>query len=571
MSRLEFLVFGAPGTSVTCKEGWGFHRLLRNNGLKRLVSFTLNAMPNEPIKCRATAKDVVRQTWQERRRTVVERPVPPVSVCYTVKNTWTQFWKELVESNHKPPQQQSIRTASSAPARETKRQIKSHTAPRPQFASVVSMLQKNEIVRQVKSIQEEATLKEVLSVLPTGYNWTKAIKETASKRSRAFWLLDLSVIVRNFVSLKRPGVRYVYDVHLSTNADPVLLKVLLRSNIVSLSTTTKWDIDRCKSVLPQGDTTATEHPLIVDSAVCCGKPDGYIREWIRLHPLPAPLVVNGAREVHRIAATVQRIRNRSPLQVPTGTTLEFTLRLEGEDLASWRASYEEIIEAIESCHGCLVGISVHVPETPNEDFIARVEHLLDHMQQSPEYIVMPQLKLDLRGSVIGSDGQGLLLDANAWLVRLSQRHDVAIVTVDVTKLLLASAGALCTRVIGVREQEVDGEQSDPRVRRHYYIDDGCYGSLCVVKDNSSITPFPLIAHNPESSSDSPPTNYETCIWGPTCDGLDRVCQNIELPAMQRDDWLVFAGMSSGSEGLSTAFNGFDPPDTAYCVLGYFGQ
>jgi len=40
--------------------------------------------------------------------------------------------------------------------------------------------------------------------------------------------------------------------------------------------------------------------------------------------------------------------------------------------------------------------------------------------------------------------------------------------------------------------------------------------------------------------------------------------------MQRDEWLVFPNLSSShSEGLGTAFNGFGPPETAYCVLNYF--
>ena len=60
------------------------------------------------------------------------------------------------------------------------------------------------------------------------------------------------------------------------------------------------------------------------------------------------------------------------------------------------------------------------------------------------------------------------------------------------------------------------------------------------------------------------------VWGPTCDGLDRVCSDIPLPILERDDWLVFPNLRSAG-GLTTAFNGFDPPDTAYCVLGYFGK
>ena len=58
----------------------------------------------------------------------------------------------------------------------------------------------------------------------------------------------------------------------------------------------------------------------------------------------------------------------------------------------------------------------------------------------------------------------------------------------------------------------------------------------------------------------------------TLSSLDQVCKDIPLPEMQRDEWLVFPNLSSShSEGLGTAFNGFAPPDTCYCVLGYFAN
>jgi diaminopimelate decarboxylase len=67
------------------------------------------------------------------------------------------------------------------------------------------------------------------------------------------------------------------------------------------------------------------------------------------------------------------------------------------------------------------------------------------------------------------------------------------------------------------------------------------------------------------------------VWGPTCDGLDKVCDKVLLPVdlKANRDWLVFSNLGcggyAGGLGLGTAFNGFDPPDVAYCVLGYFAS
>ena len=156
--------------------------------------------------------------------------------------------------------------------------------------------------------------------------------------------------------------------------------------------------------------------------------------------------------------------------------------------------------------------------------------------------LFPNLRVDLTGV---KEWQH-----DPWLANLPASQ----ITVDATEALMATSGALCTRIIGVKVM--------PDERRHYYIDDGCYGSLSQAQDS---TPLPL--GNDNATATGP--LYASTVWGPTCDGLDRVCPHVELPALRRDDWLVFPSMSG--QALGTAFNGFCPPDTVYCVLGYFHE
>lgn len=171
------------------------------------------------------------------------------------------------------------------------------------------------------------------------------------------------------------------------------------------------------------------------------------------------------------------------------------------------------------------------------------------------------------------------------------------VTMEATAALVEPVGALCTRLIGVKTTNVlDETTGRTTIRRHYYIDDGCYGSLYHHGGGSAgggpsstgYQPLPLYPQpssgrrkhpnqhhdgkeeEEEEDENTPPPVHLSTVWGPTCDGLDRVCQDIPLPELQRDDWLVFPNLGAGaSEGLGTAFNGFAPPDTVYCVLDYF--
>jgi hypothetical protein len=170
------------------------------------------------------------------------------------------------------------------------------------------------------------------------------------------------------------------------------------------------------------------------------------------------------------------------------------------------------------------------------------------------------------------------------------------VTVDVSEYLLSHAISLCTRIIGVKHQACHDDNDDKsteekKIGIHYYIDDGCYGSLTAgcspptqtLRAATTTTPRPqqtsLTKQDPHDDDDeaknngqqsSPPPYAWATIWGPTCDGLDRVCEAAWLPTdLQEHDWLVFSSPTPSSQ--STSFNGFDPPDAAYCVLGYFSN
>ena len=104
-----------------------------------------------------------------------------------------------------------------------------------------------------------------------------------------------------------------------------------------------------------------------------------------------------------------------------------------------------------------------------------------------------------------------------------------------------------------------------------------YGNQPLTKSlfRSLHTPrFSALTLSEPNENASGQTFVKSTVWGPTCDGLDKVCESVLLPDdLSARDWLVFSNLGcggfGGGLGLGTAFNGFDPPDVAYCVLGYF--
>uniref|UniRef100_A0A673AK34 ornithine decarboxylase n=1 Tax=Sphaeramia orbicularis TaxID=375764 RepID=A0A673AK34_9TELE len=92
--------------------------------------------------------------------------------------------------------------------------------------------------------------------------------------------------------------------------------------------------------------------------------------------------------------------------------------------------------------------------------------------------------------------------------------------------------------------EIRGADSDTVMM--YYISDGVYGSInCLLNDP---------AHTNVAPSER---RYQSIIWGPTCDSLDRVTDTYWMPEVHVGDWLLIDNMGAYSVSVSSDFNGFD--------------
>jgi ornithine decarboxylase len=118
-----------------------------------------------------------------------------------------------------------------------------------------------------------------------------------------------------------------------------------------------------------------------------------------------------------------------------------------------------------------------------------------------------------------------------------------------------------------------------------YLNDGVYGNFSnIIFDhqhpiaqiltcaNGSVPPTPGLtasgSSTPDpSAGDSPcaPAGVEYSIWGPTCDGIDVISQQIVLPGLvDVGDWLYFEDMGAYTRCSATRLNGFpDNHDVIY--------
>lgn len=108
-----------------------------------------------------------------------------------------------------------------------------------------------------------------------------------------------------------------------------------------------------------------------------------------------------------------------------------------------------------------------------------------------------------------------------------------------------------------------------------YLNDGVYGNFSsIIFDHQDPVPRVLAARDADGGRH--PTEYS--LWGPTCDGIDRITERAVFHrTLDVGDWLYFEDMGAYTRCSATRFNGFaDAHEVVYvssetgasAILGY---
>lgn len=122
---------------------------------------------------------------------------------------------------------------------------------------------------------------------------------------------------------------------------------------------------------------------------------------------------------------------------------------------------------------------------------------------------------------------------------------------------VASAFTLACNIIARRDLQ---DPATMETTYMLYLNDGVYGNFSsLIFDHQIASPRILSKHDRSTRS----TEYS--IWGPSCDGIDRVTENCTLHGiLDVGDWLYFEEMGAYTRCSATKFNGFtDNHDVLY--------
>lgn len=93
----------------------------------------------------------------------------------------------------------------------------------------------------------------------------------------------------------------------------------------------------------------------------------------------------------------------------------------------------------------------------------------------------------------------------------------------------------------------------------YYLNDGIYGSFnCIIFDHKQPVILPFNERNEKNM-------FRSKIFGPTCDSIDLICNEVMLPELTIGEWVYVENFGAYTTAASSSFNGFITTDYKYIL------
>lgn len=207
----------------------------------------------------------------------------------------------------------------------------------------------------------------------------------------------------------------------------------------------------------------------------------------------------------------------------------------------------------------VVGISFHVGSGCGDPPVFReaiyLAHILFKLGNSLGFNMH---LLDLGGGFPGNLDQSIDIIAevvNSALEDYFPEDQGLTIIAEPGRYFVASAFTLATLIHSKRNVMSEGQITP--LHSMYYINDGVYGSFnCIIYDHAVCTPIPFDVCGGEFPHGE---LVPSSVWGSTCDGLDKVNDDILLPEMNVGNWLIYQNMGAYTLAAASTFNGFPVP------------
>ncbi|KAK0093589.1 hypothetical protein PV326_013175 [Microctonus aethiopoides] len=387
-----------------------------------------------------------------------------------------------------------------------------------------------------------ANLDERIHVLDNSSNVMTVINEIAESglQEEAFYVLDVGDIVKKHQIWKEllPRVEPFYAVKCN---DSLTVLEVLASLGTGFDCASKGEISKVLSIGVDPSRIIFANPA---------KPASHIRHaaavGVDITTVDNESELHKLKKIHPNAKVVIRIRCDAEVsQCPLGMKFGCDPNYEAPNLLRLSRMLDLDV----------VGISFHVGSGCQDPpvFYRAIRHVRTLFDLSKDLGFKPYL-VDIGGGYPGDTGTSIAKIAeviNSAIDEFFNTDDVQIIA-EPGRFFVASAFTLATAIHSKRSVRNDKISPNSVTNNMYYINDGVYGSFnCILYDHQHVVPTPL--------KNGCGKLIPSSIWGPTCDGLDQVVENVLLHDMDLGDWIIFKNMGAYTLPVASPFNGFPIP------------
>ncbi|OWF38568.1 ornithine decarboxylase 1-like [Mizuhopecten yessoensis] len=382
--------------------------------------------------------------------------------------------------------------------------------------------------------------------------------QNLEKKDDAFFVADLGDIYEKYNKWNKqlPRVRPFYAV--KCNDDYAVLKLLVDLGL-SFDCASKNEIQK---ILDLG-----VHPSRIIYANPC-KQMSFIRHAAKNQV--SLMTFDNEDELIKIKALYPDAQLVLRILPPTNFKVQCEL---GMKFGCHPNKARHLLEAAKRYNLTVMGVSFHVGSGCEEAnaFAVAVEQartVFDHGLD----LGFDMKLLDIGGGFPGQESATITFEEitdvlNGALDRCFPEEEGVDIIAEPGRFFVASAFSLTVNIIAKRvvARDQHGENAEPmdyptadeEPSIMYYVNDGVYGSFnCLLYDHATVT-----ACVPNEVECELP--YTSSVWGPTCDGLDCIHEEVKLPELQVGDWLYFSDMGAYTLAAASGFNGMPSPQRFY--------
>jgi ornithine decarboxylase len=126
------------------------------------------------------------------------------------------------------------------------------------------------------------------------------------------------------------------------------------------------------------------------------------------------------------------------------------------------------------------------------------------------------------------------------------------------RFFVQSSHTLLVNVIGRKIKTITDDNGNQVKKYCYNMNDGIYGSFnCIYFDHQKPEILPYNERNGEK--------YDSVIYGPTCDSMDKICTDIKLPELAIGEWCFIKNFGAYTVAAASDFNGFSKLKAFYIL------